>query len=304
MLRMTTSVATGAILAALTLPAAAQNNGDMQANAGGSADCKVVNQQIEKQMASNPDMRSQYSGQVMRDLRELRDAAQTLQAYGKTEACQSLAEAMHEITQNPQQSQNGHQQNSANAQNAQQQKMQQSADNRQNANNQQAMSGNASGNSGNMVDQSAASAPQPEHQQAGTSGMDGQQGFADAKSVSEMNGRLRAETILGTDVRGRDENSIGEIDDLVLANDGHPTYAVVTYGGFLGLGEEASAVPFKMLRVSQNNDVYYLPMTESALEDAPRFEQGSFDWTEDEQWRNKNDQYFSSVKNKSSGEAG
>ncbi|MEW5422994.1 hypothetical protein HNS03_13840 [Amorphus sp. 3PC139-8] len=287
---MTTSVATGAILAALTLPAAAQDGGNMKAtaNASGNNDCQVVNQQIEQQMAANPEMRSEYSGQVMRDLRQLRDAAQTLQSYGKTEACQSLAEAMHEITQNPEQPQTGQQQASA--------------DNRQATGNQQSMSGSTT--SGNTVDQSAASAPQPENQQAGTSGRDGQQGFANAQAVSDMQGRLRAETILGSDVRGRDENSIGEVDELVLGNDGRPTYAVVTYGGFLGLGEEASAVPFKMLRVSQNNDVYYLPMTESELENAPRFEQGSFDWTEDEQWRSKNDQYFSSVKNNTSGEAG
>lgn len=261
MLRMTTTVAVGALLAGLAVPAQAQNDANQQSRAAAGNQCQVINQQIEQQMASNPDMRAQYKGEVMRDLRSLRDAAQTLAAYGQTEACQGLADAIHAITQNPQRNQTmrGNQQQAAN---------------------------------------------QARTQQRSGQAMRGLPTYGQAQKVTDMQGQLRAENILGSDVRGTDDESIGEIDDVVLASDGRPTYAVVTYGGFLGLGEEASAVPFKMLRVSQNDDVYYLPLTEADLEEAPRFERGNFEWTENDQWRAQNDGYFESFGDENRSDAG
>lgn len=269
MLRMTTSVAVGALLAGLALPAQAQTE-NQQGGATGVNQCQVINRQLEEQMASNPQMRAQYDGQVMRDLRSLRDAAQTLAAYGQTEACQGLADAMHEITQNPQRNDQAMQRTGTGL--------------------------NQAGTQERDVNRSRTQQPVGENQQAQTQpnaqASRGEWTYEQARPVTSMQGQLRAENILGSDVRGTDSDSIGEIDDVVLASDGHPTYAVVTYGGFLGLGEEASAVPFKMLRVAQNEDVYYLPMTESDLEDAPRFERGNFEWTQDDQWRAQNDGYY------------
>ncbi|MDQ0313574.1 PRC-barrel domain-containing protein [Amorphus orientalis] len=262
----TTSVAAVALFAGMSVPAMAQSdNSNMN-----SGDCSVVNQQIEQQFANNPEQRAEYSGQMMRDLRELRDAAQTLQAYGKTEACQSIADAVHDITENPG--------------DAKQSRMDQTG-------NQQ------SGNQQNAQTQQQASNSQQQNMNADQAQAQGQPTFQNATAIGEMDGQVRADNILGADLRSRDDEWIGEVDDLVLGNQGHPTYAVVTYGGFLGLGEEASAVPFEMIHVAQGDEVYYLPMSEEQLEDAPRFDQGNFEWTRDEQWRTQNDDYFNSLGN-------
>lgn len=283
MLRMTTSVAVGALLAGLAVPAQAQTDTNQQNRAAAGNQCQVINQQIEQQMASNPDMRAQYRGEVMRDLRSLRDAAQTLAAYGQTEACQSLADAIHEITQNPQRDD---------------QAMPRSGSGQTASGNQQQAANQAG------TQQQTSQTQRAQGQQQSGQAMRGEPTYERAQKVTGMQGQLRAENILGSDVRGTDDESIGEIDDVVLASDGQPTYAVVTYGGFLGLGEEALAVPFKMLRVSQNDDVYYLPLTEADLEEAPRFERGNFEWTEDDQWRAQNDDYFASFGDQNRSDAG
>jgi len=118
--------------------------------------------------------------------------------------------------------------------------------------------------------------------------------YEQAMSVTEGNGRLRADTILGADVRSSENEAIGEISDIVFDPKGSPAYAVIAYGGFLGLGESESAVPFSELKVSEDGDVFYVAMTEEQLESAPKFERGNFDWMQDEGWRQKNDEYFTS----------
>jgi len=82
----------------------------------------------------------------------------------------------------------------------------------------------------------------------------------------------------------------------VFDPNGSPAYAVIAYGGFLGLGEDESAIPFKELKVSEDGDVFFVAMNEDQLENAPRFERGNFDWIEDESWRQKNDDYYKSLR--------
>jgi sporulation protein YlmC with PRC-barrel domain len=114
-----------------------------------------------------------------------------------------------------------------------------------------------------------------------------------AKPVTEMVGQLRAEQMIGADVRNMENEDIGEIEDVVLAKEGGASYVVLSHGGFLGLGEKQVAVPFEQLKVAGEYDVYYVDMTEELIETAPSFERGSRDWLGDEEWRQQNDEYYS-----------
>jgi len=210
-----------------------------------AAECTVVNTDIEQQLSSDPDTRAGFSVSFTRDLRELRNAAVTLSAYGKDEACQEVADAMNELASNPQEA-------------------------------------TKSGYDGDTITGWRQDAEQYD--------------YASAAAITEMNGRLRANEILGADVRGTGNDTIGEISDIVFDPNGSPAYAVIAYGGFLGLGEDESAIPFKELKVSEDGDVFFVAMNEDQLENAPRFERGNFDWIEDESWRQKNDDYYKSLR--------
>lgn len=113
-----------------------------------------------------------------------------------------------------------------------------------------------------------------------------------AKPVTDLVGQLRAEEIIGADVRNMKNADLGEIEDVVLAKEGGASYVVLSYGGFLGLGDKQIAVPFDQLKVASDRDVFYLDMSEEQVENAPSFERGERGWLEDEDWRRQNQDYF------------
>lgn len=67
------------------------------------------------------------------------------------------------------------------------------------------------------------------------------------------NATVRASKLIGTNLKNSNDESVGEIKDLVIdARSGKVRYAAVTYGGLFGLGSKLFAVPFEAFRVRQN----------------------------------------------------
>ena len=122
-----------------------------------------------------------------------------------------------------------------------------------------------------------------------------QERLASAVSVAELQGVLRADEMIGRDVRNTQDEDLGEIDDVVIATSeaGH-SYAVVSYGGFLGIGEEQVAVPLSALRLTPERDVLVLDITQDAFDAAPRFERGDMSLLNDPTWVETNLTYFES----------
>jgi sporulation protein YlmC with PRC-barrel domain len=76
--------------------------------------------------------------------------------------------------------------------------------------------------------------------------------------------------------------SIGEVNDLLVGNDGNIDAALIGVGGFLGAGEKNVAVSFDDLKMSLDNDgdrVVVLETTREELESAPAFENDRADRT-------------------------
>ncbi len=119
--------------------------------------------------------------------------------------------------------------------------------------------------------------------------------LAAAVGVSELQGVLRADELIGRDIRNLEDEDLGEVDDVVLAtNDASQSYAIVAYGGFLGIGEEQVAVPLSSLRLTQDRDVLVLDISEDAFEAAPRFERDDMTSLNDPNWTQTNRAYFES----------
>lgn len=64
----------------------------------------------------------------------------------------------------------------------------------------------------------------------------------------------RGSKLIGTTVYGQDNASIGEINDVLIGNDGNVRAAVIGVGGFLGVGEKNVAIPFDALSITRKTD--------------------------------------------------
>lgn len=86
----------------------------------------------------------------------------------------------------------------------------------------------------------------------------------------------RTSKLIGTNIYGPDDKSIGEINDVILASDGTVKAAVVGVGGFLGVGEKNVAIPFDSLKVQRKPnssaiDKITVSFSKDALKNAPKF---------------------------------
>jgi hypothetical protein len=96
---------------------------------------------------------------------------------------------------------------------------------------------------------------------------------ADMATVADMT----ADDLEGSYVYGANDETVGEIDGLVMGEDGKVAEVVINVGGFLGIGEKPVAVTWNELQVLQNaegDDVrIYIDSTEEALEAQPEYQQ-------------------------------
>jgi hyperosmotically inducible periplasmic protein len=92
---------------------------------------------------------------------------------------------------------------------------------------------------------------------------------ADARSASLP---WRASDIIGTNVKNAQDETIGEVKDLVVELDSEEVIAVViSTGGFLGIGENLSPVSLSALRYDSEEKVFRTTMTRDELEKEPRY---------------------------------
>lgn len=104
-----------------------------------------------------------------------------------------------------------------------------------------------------------------------------QQQLASAKPVTQMNRAFRADNITGTDVRSPKDEYLGSVEDVIVdPNSGQISYLILAHGGFIGIGEDYIAVPWKQLQATPNMDVFVLNTTENALEKAPKVDLQAF----------------------------
>ncbi|MDP3008487.1 MAG: PRC-barrel domain-containing protein [Methylococcales bacterium] len=83
----------------------------------------------------------------------------------------------------------------------------------------------------------------------------------------------RASKIIGTTVKNANGDDLGDIKELVLnPESGQVVYAVVSYGGVLGLGDKLFAVPWKAMLWTADKEHYVLNVDKAMLKNAPGFD--------------------------------
>lgn len=103
--------------------------------------------------------------------------------------------------------------------------------------------------------------------------------------VQFSNAPLKASSIIGTDIVNGAGDNLGDVKEVVIdPRSGKVAYAVISFGGFLGMGTKLFAVPFSALKYDAEGNQYSLDVSKERLKDAPGFDADHWPTMADEQW--------------------
>ena len=96
---------------------------------------------------------------------------------------------------------------------------------------------------------------------------------------------LSATTLIGDRVMNRAGENLGKIEELMIDLErGRVAYAVLSFGGFLGMGEKLFAIPFHTLKLDKDQNSFMLDVDKEKLKNAPGFDKNNWPSTADRSW--------------------
>jgi hypothetical protein len=103
--------------------------------------------------------------------------------------------------------------------------------------------------------------------------------------VKDTPSLIASDKVEGTAVYGADGKRIGTIQRILLEKrGGRVAYAVLSFGGFLGIGDDYYPLPWEKLRYDEQLDGYRIDLTKDQIVGAPRYSS-----EDDESWYRAND---------------
>lgn len=106
-------------------------------------------------------------------------------------------------------------------------------------------------------------------------------------TVRETHDLIASDKVEGTNVYRSNGDHIGHIERVMIdKRSGKVAYAVMNFGGFLGIGEESYPLPWSVLTYNERLGGYEVNIGEEQLRGAPHYARGSdYDWTDREAGR-------------------
>jgi hypothetical protein len=218
------------------------------------AECQIADAKLEEAILQKPELRGPAHRQSVRDLRSLRDAAFTLWSYGRHADCERLLANIRELIAGP-----------------------------------------AMGSLGDNDEEEAEkqiAAREPKVQRGAARGRRDEKGAKPLVAIDELAPGLRADEIMGAEVRSSDDKIIGEVRNIVFGTRDRRDYAIVASGGFFTPGKDSIVVPIRFLKVSPERDSFFLSMPQAAVRTVPLMPDQDYKWLSDEAWRTRNDALF------------
>lgn len=218
------------------------------------ADCQIADAKLEEAILQKPELRGAANRQAVRDLRSLRDAAFTLRTYGRHEDCERLLGNIRELVAGP--------------------------------------SMGSLGDNDEEEAEKQSVAREPKTQRGAVRGRRDELDAKPLLAIDALAPGLRADEIMGAEVRSADDKIVGEVRNVVFGTKDRRDYAIVASGGFFTAGKDSIVVPIRFLRVSQERSSFFLPMNEAQVKTIPLMPDQDYKWLSDDAWRTQNDARF------------
>ena len=105
--------------------------------------------------------------------------------------------------------------------------------------------------------------------------------------------QLSATTIIGDSVKNATGEDLGSVEDLMInLETGDVEYAVLSFGGFLGMGDKLFAVPIEVMQVDTKQKRFVLNESKERLENAPGFDKSNWPNHADLKWQQSVRSYY------------
>lgn len=98
---------------------------------------------------------------------------------------------------------------------------------------------------------------------------------------------LSASSLMGTNVQNTKGEKLGKVEEIMIdLPGGRVLYAVLSFGGFLGIGDKLFAIPWEALTIDTEEEVVIFDVEKEVLEDAPGFDKDNWPATvpKDDAW--------------------
>lgn len=106
---------------------------------------------------------------------------------------------------------------------------------------------------------------------------------------------MSADTLQGDKVVNPDGENLGDIEAIMLdVPNGRIAYAVLSFGGLMGLGDKLFAIPWEALILDADQKRFVLDVDKDRLKDAPGFDQDHWPEMGDLQWATHVHSYYNS----------
>lgn len=111
-------------------------------------------------------------------------------------------------------------------------------------------------------------------------------------AINETERLIASDKVAGTKVYDRQDNHLGSVYNLMMDKfSGQVAYAVMSFGGFLGIGEKYHPLPWKTLTYDPRLEGYVVNVTREQLERAPTYAADETPWTDAAYGRSVHDYY-------------
>jgi hypothetical protein len=114
---------------------------------------------------------------------------------------------------------------------------------------------------------------------------------ADAAALEENRDLIESDRVEGTPVYRSNGDHIGHIERIMIEKvSGKATYAIMHFGGFLGMGEEAYPLPWSVLTYNPSLGGYEVNVSDEQLKSAPAYGDEA-DWADRNYGKRVSDHY-------------
>jgi BON domain/PRC-barrel domain len=114
----------------------------------------------------------------------------------------------------------------------------------------------------------------------------------------EQLGHWKGSQIIGAKVEDSAGKNVGKIEDIMIDASGRAPFAVLSFGGFMGIGDKWYAIPWNALQIERDRDSkdvkrIVLDVSKETIEHAPSFTRDRWPDTRDSQWTRDTQKYWS-----------